>query len=114
MFAVENPWMDDSAFFNDNGLRQARIREPRKFYNRNKQRGIDIIWEHAEAWGHLAKHRKGERRIIVYRLPPDNVHYDPDKPQLLQIPYVLMPGEIIPDTDEALLPLIAQIMESAR
>lgn len=93
--------LDDAAFFNANPNRQIRVRRPRKFFKRNRQRGVDIVFEFAKEYAVLARHKKEQRRVLVWRIPPDNPHYDPDKPGLMQIPFFVDPGETVPDTDEA-------------
>jgi hypothetical protein len=70
------------------------------------------IPEQELAFHSLGRHDPKLRRIVVYRVPPDNPLFDPEKQQLLNIPFLALEGEVIPDTDEVLLPLIDSIMKA--
>jgi hypothetical protein len=103
--------MTDADWFAANPTRQARIRVPRKEPAINKQRAVRYLDESELQFRSLGSHKLAQRRIVVYRVPADNPMFDKDRQQLLTIPFLLtFEGEAIPDTDEALLPLIAEIM----
>ena len=61
----------------------------------------------------LGGHDKNRRRLIRGRVPADNPFYDPDRPQLLKIPFLAFADETIEDTDEILLPILHDIMKRA-
>jgi limonene-1,2-epoxide hydrolase len=65
-----------------------------------------------EFWS-LGPHDKSRRRIICWRVPRDNVHYDPDHPQILKIPFLAFADEEIADRDDVLLPIVHEIMMDA-
>ena len=103
----------DIQFFTDHPDRQARIRLPGKVRAMNKQRQV---WIEDEMWREfqtLGDHDVSRRRIIVYRVPPDNPMYDPKAPQLLKIPMLLFADETIADDDRVLLPEVHRIMSEA-
>lgn len=104
----------DAQFFTDHPDRQARIRAPSKVIEINGQRGASVVDEMRGEFWSLGDHDKSRRRIIVYRVPPDNPMYDPARPQLLKIPILLFADETITDEDSALLPEIHRIMLEAR
>ena len=60
----------------------------------------------------LGDHNKDRRRILLWKVPKDNVFYDPMKPQILKIPMIAFADETIEDTDAVLLPIIHEIMLS--
>lgn len=101
----------DEQFFLNHPERQAHIRVPRKEPAIIKQRAVRYLDESELQFRSLGAHKPEQRRIVVYRVPPTNPLFDPAKQQLLTIPILAFEGEVIPDTDEVLLPLIAQIME---
>lgn len=105
--------MNDTDWFNANPLRQARIRHPEKRLAKDRQRAVRYTDEFAAEFAQLSPHRQSARRVIVWRIPPDNPAYDPDRPQLIPIPYILLEGEEVVDTDEVLLPLVDQIMRGS-
>lgn len=103
----------DVQFFTRHPERQARIRLPGKVQAMNRQRAV---WVEDEMWREfqtLGEHNQDRRRIIVYRVPPDNPMYDPAKPQLLKIPLLLFSDETIQDDDRVLLPEVHRIMSEA-
>jgi len=100
----------DALWFMGNPDRQAHIREPRKEPHKNKQRAVRYLDEQELAFRSLPKHDPKLRRIILYRVPPENPMYDPASPQILKIPFVLLPDEVIEDTDERLVALIHELM----
>lgn len=103
----------DSQFFADHPDRQARIRVPQKVIGINRQRGTNITDEMEGEFWSLGDHDKTRRRIIVYRVPPDNPMYDSARPQLLKIPLLLFSDETIEDRDDVLLPEVHRIMVEA-
>ncbi len=100
----------DAQFFADHPDRQARIRMPGKGPAINAQRAVRIQDECAGEFFSLGEHDKSRRRIIVYRLPKDNPRFNPDRPQLLKIPFLAFADEEIADRDDVLLPIIHEIM----
>lgn len=103
--------MNDEQFFLDHPDRQARIRVPRKELAKDKQRAVRYLDEAELQFRSLGPHKHEQRRIVVYRVPKDNPMFDPEKQQLLTIPILAFEGEVIPDTDEVLLPMIDEIMK---
>lgn len=65
-----------------------------------------------EFWS-LGPHEQDRRRILLWRVPSDNPHYDPKKRPLLKIPFLAFADEEIADRDDILLPLIHHIMTDA-
>jgi len=102
--------LTDSEWFNANPQRQARIRLPGKELFRDKQRAVRYLDEFEIQYRALGVHDAKQRRVLVWRLPSDNEFYDPEKPQLIPIPFLAKLGEEIEDTDEVLLPLLAELM----
>lgn len=105
--------MIDSEFFNSNPLRQARIRLPGKEPFKDKQRAVRYLDEFEIQFRALGAHDPKQRRVLVWRLPSDNEFYDPEKPQLIPVPFLAKPGEVIENTDEVLLPLLAELMKAS-
>src|ERR1700722_9787577 len=103
----------DAQFFTDHPDRQARIREPGKTIEINGQRGANVVDEMRGEFLSLGDHDKSRRRIIVYRVPKDNLMYDSRKPQLLKIPILLFADETIEDRDDVLLPEGGRSMSEA-
>ncbi len=103
--------LPDEQFFADHPERQAHIRAPLQELAKDKQRAVRYLAEAELQFRSLGKHKLEQRRIIAYRVPPDNPMFDPEKQQILTIPILAFEGEVIPDTDGALLPLIAEIMQ---
>lgn len=95
-------WIDrqDVLFFFEHPLRQSHIRTPFG----NEMQG--------EFWS-LGDHDKNRRRVLLWRVPMENPHYDPKKPQILKVPFLAFADETIEDTDEILLPILHNMMESA-
>lgn len=92
-------WVDqqDVLFFFAHPDRQAHIRSP--FGDEMK----------GEFWS-LGEHERNRRKVIIYRVPADNIYYDPKKPQLLKIPMLAFSDETIEDRDDILLPIIHDMM----
>ena len=105
---------DDAAFFTDHPDRQARIRKPRKEIAVAKKTRQTAVSEECEAeFRSLGPHKRERRRILIYRVPPTNPHYDPSAPQLMKIPFLLFADETVEDRDDVLLPIIDNIMTQA-
>lgn len=90
--------LTDEQFFNVYPDRQARIRMPEPYNEAHKE-------FHA-----LGDHPSHRRRILLYKLPRDNIYYDAKKPQILKIPFLAFADEAIEDRDDVLLPIIRTIM----
>lgn len=90
----------DKRFFDTHADRQAHIRLP---YQGE---------EHGAFWS-LGDHNRARRRILLWRVPRDNPHYDRLKEPILKIPFLAFADETLEDTDDILLPIIQQIMEEA-
>ena len=104
---------EDAQFFAQHPDRYARIRMPRKVLVRDRQRGVHYEDEcRGEFWS-LGLHDKSRRRIICWRVPKDNMYYDPDRPQILKIPFLAFADEEIADRDDVLLPIVHQVMADA-
>ena len=87
----------DRHFFAANAERQAHIRLPYK----GEAEG--------EFWS-LGEHNRTQRRILLWRIPKDNPHYEAAQQGILKIPFLAYEDEEIADTDEVLVPLIHEIM----
>ena len=87
----------DRMFFQNHSGRQAHIRLP-------------FQGESAGEFFSLGDHQRTRRRILIWRVPKDSPYYHPEKQPILKIPFLTLEGEEIDDTDDVLLPLIAQIM----
>ena len=61
----------------------------------------------------LGDHLVNRRRILLWRVPKDNPHWNPDRPQILKVPFLAFADEVIEDTDQILLPILHKIMENA-
>jgi hypothetical protein len=104
----------DAQFFQQHPDRKAHIREPRNEPSIDKQRAIRYKQEcEGEFWS-LGPHDKSRRRILLWRVPEDNPAYDPDKRPLLKIPFLMFSDETVEDRDDVLLPIIHELMETAR
>ena len=100
----------DVSWFFEHPERQTRIREPDLELHKDKQRAVRYLDENELAFRSLGDHDPKLRRIILYRVPPENPLYDSEKPQILKIPFVLLPEEVIEDSDGALLAIIHALM----
>lgn len=103
----------DQQFFIDHPDRQARIRLPIPKRAINKQRAVVFEDECAGEFFHIGPHEKNRRRILIWRVPPNNPHYDDKKQPLLKIPFLAFADETIEDRDDILLPIIHTIMQEA-
>jgi hypothetical protein len=97
--SLPKAWIDkqDVGFFFDHPDRQAHIRNPF---------GDEMKGEFCS----LGEHQRDRRRVLIYRVPPDNIYYDPKKPQLLKIPFLLFSDESVEDRDDILLPILHDMM----
>ncbi|PWU21830.1 MAG: hypothetical protein C5B50_00675 [Verrucomicrobia bacterium] len=100
----------DAAFFQQHPDRWAHIRTPGRVLVRDRQRAVSYQTEcEGEFWS-LGPHNHLRRRIILWRVPPDNPFYNPAAPQILKIPFLLFSDEAVEDRDDILLPIIHQLM----
>ncbi len=90
----------DKAFFAKHPDRSAHIRLP-------------YLDECRGEFFSLGEHNRARRRILLWRVPRDNPHYNSLKEPILKIPFLAFSDENIEDTDEVLLPVIHQIMIEA-
>ena len=104
----------DAAFFANHPDRQARIRLPGRGPATNAQRAVRIVEESAGEFFSLGEHDKSRRRIIIWRVPRNNLHFDPRKPPLIKIPFLAFADETIEDRDDILLPILHSIMVDAK
>lgn len=88
----------DKMFFENHPERQAHIRLP-------------FQGEMAGEFFSLGDHQRTRRRILIWRIPRDSPYYHPVKQPILKIPFLAFFDELIEDTDDALLPIIATIMQ---
>lgn len=102
--------MNDVEFFKTFPDRQAHIRPPGVEPARDRQRAVRYLAESELQFRSLPPHDPKLRRIIAYRVPADNPAFNSAAPQILKIPFVLLPDEVIEDTDERLVPLIHELM----
>lgn len=105
---------DDKRFFAQHPDRQAHIREPKMVLEVDKQRATRYVPECDWEFTTLGPHKKGRRRIMLWRVPATNPYYDPDKRPLLKIPFLAFSDETIEDRDDILLPILHEIMESKK
>ena len=104
----------DSQWFGQHPDRQSHIRNPIKILVTDKQRGTRYVEENEGEFFSLGDHDKDRRRILLWKVPPDNVFYDPKKPAILKIPFLLFSDETVEDRDDILLPILDEIMRNAR
>lgn len=104
----------DAQWFADHGSRTAHIRNPVRVLHIDKQRHTFYDDECRAEFESLGYHEQDRRRILLWKVPPDNPHYRADKPPILKIPFLAFSDETIEDTDEILLPILHQIMVDAR
>lgn len=104
----------DAQWFADHRDRTAHIRNPVKVLFTDKQRATHYVDECHNEFLSLGYHEKNRRRILLWKVPPDNPYYRADKPPILKIPFLAFSDETIEDTDEILLPILHEIMLNAR
>lgn len=105
----------DAQFFSDHPDRQARIRLPAKEIvtdPRSRQTRVDSECE-GEFWS-LGHHDHNRRRILVWRIPPDNPYIRKGVDPLMKIPFLAFADEEIADRDDILLPILHSIMTDAK
>ena len=102
----------DSQWFASHPDRQSHIRSPIKILVTDKQRGTRYVEENEGEFWSLGDHEKDRRRILLWKVPVDNSFYDPKKPAILKIPFLLFADENIEDSDAVLLPIIHELMLS--
>ena len=104
---------EDGQWFTDHPDRAAHIREPRKTIEIEQRTHLTQVMSECDAeFKSLGNHKTERRRILLWKVPKDNVYYDPNKPQILKIPFLLFSDETVEDRDDILLPLIHEIMLS--
>lgn len=105
---------DDARFFRQHSDRQAHIRAPHKILHIDAQRATMYVDECEAEFRTLGEHKRDRRRILLWRVPADNPFYDPRRPSLLKIPFLMFADETVEDRDDILLPILHQIMSEAR
>jgi len=103
----------DAQWFSSYPNRQSHIRKPTMILETNSQRGTRYVDECAGEFFSLGDHNKDRRRILLWKVPKDNIFYDPRKPQILKIPFLLNSDETVEDRDDILLPILQEIMMDA-
>lgn len=106
--------MTDEEFFATFSDRQARIRKPELVQHRNQQRSVRYLDECELEFRSLGGHDRNRRRIIAWRVPEGNPWYDPVQQKLLKVPFLAFADETIENRDDVLLPILEQIMQTAR
>jgi hypothetical protein len=106
--------MTDEEFFTTHKDRQSRIRLPSKILTKTKQRAMTYQEECELEFLQLGPHNRNRRRILVWRVPSDSPWFNPSKPPLLKIPFLLFADETVEDRDDVLLPMLHEIMMDAR
>lgn len=94
-------------------MREIRIRRPGRVLAKTKQRSVHYVDEFENEFASLGEHHRERRWVLVWRIPRDHPFYDPDKPQLMPVPFLAFGDETIADEDSVLLPLFHQIMADA-
>lgn len=110
LITSKRPLDPDAEFFALHPDRRAHIRKPALLLGRSRQRAMGYRDECEAEFRSLGEHNRDRRRILLYRVPRGNPFFDPDKPQILKIPFLLFSDETVEDRDDILLPLIDQIM----
>jgi len=106
--------MTDEQFFQLFPTRNYHIRKPQLEMFIDKQRATHFADECEAEFRSLGPHKRSRRRLLLYRVPRDNPHYNPEKPPILKVPFLMFADESIEDTDEVLGPILHGIMEDAR
>ena len=103
----------DGQWFSAHPDRAAHIRKPIMQFEVDKKTHVSrYVDECAFEFTSLGDHNKDRRRILLWKVPKDNVFYDPKKPQILKIPFLLFSDETVEDRDDVLLGIIHEIMLS--
>lgn len=106
--------MTDEEFFRTFPDRCARIRKPDLVLDKDQQRAVRYLDECELEFRSLGPHDKDRRRVIVWRVPAGNPHYDPRQIKVLKIPFLLFADETVEDRDDIILPILDGIMQQAR
>jgi hypothetical protein len=105
---------EDGQWFSDHPDRAAHIREPRKTLDIEKRtHQTQVLIECEAEFRSLGDHNKDRRRILLWKVPKDNIFYDPRKPAILKVPFLLYGDETVEDRDDILLPILHEIMTDA-
>lgn len=104
---------EDARWFFQHPERQTHLRAPGKVPHKDKQRAVRYLDESELQFRSLPPHDPKLRRIILYRVPPENPSYDPNRPQILKIPFVLLHENELTDEDPPLLKVIHELMTQA-
>ena len=105
----------DGQWFYDHPDRSAHIRKPVRIMDVDSISHRTAFRDESEGeFFSLGDHNKDRRRILLWKVPPDNIFYDPKKPAILKIPFLLFADETVEDTDAILLPIVHEIMMNAR
>lgn len=105
---------EDVRFFFQHPDRRAHIRKPKMAPEIDSARAAHMVGEMEREFRTLGAHKMERRRVILWRIPSDNPHFDPQRPGILKIPLLAFADETIEDRDDILLPIIHQLMEQAR
>lgn len=107
---------EDIRFFFQHPDRKTHIRAPRMADEIviDEQRAASYAGELEREFRTLGPHKRDRRRVVLWRVPPDNPFYDPAKPAILKIPFLLFADETVEDRDDILLPILHQIMLDAK
>ena len=102
----------DARFFSENPERYYHLREPARagYVVIDKQRAAHVADEMEAEFLALGAHDKERRRVLVWRVGPDNPFYNPDRPPLIKVPIILFDGEECIDSDDYLGPILHHIM----
>lgn len=105
---------DDIRFFFQHPDRKAHIRAPKMAPEIDEARAAHMVGELEREFRTLGPHKRDRRRVILWRVPEDNPFYDPRKPSILKIPFLLFGDETVEDTDAILLLILHEIMIGAK
>ncbi len=107
---------EDVRFFFQHPDRKSHIRAPKMAEEVviDQRRAASYVGEMEREFRTLGPHKRERRRVILWRIPEDNPHYDPRKPGILKIPFLAFADETIEDRDDILLPILHEIMMSAK
>ena len=104
---------DDIRFFFQHPDRKTHIRAPKMAPEIDEARAAHMVGEMEREFRTLGPHKRDRRRIILWRVPADNPFYDPQKPAILKIPFLLFGDESVEDRDDILEPILRDIMSNA-
>ena len=106
---------EDVRFFFQHPDRRTHIRNPRMASEIviDPQRAASYVGELEREFRTLGPHNRDRRRVILWRVPADNPHYDPRRPSILKVPFLAFSDETIEDRDDILLPIFHDIMMGA-